>query len=151
MPKKKADVQYFEAIGRRKSASSRVRLYLVEKNAEANIGDSLKIKRNEMVVNKEPISSYFSGNVNKELYLSPLKLTGNEDRYAISVQVRGGGKQGQLDALVLGLSRALEKADAALRPTLKKEGLLTRDARIKERRKVGTGGKARRQKQSPKR
>lgn len=66
--------------------------------------------------------------------------------------VQGGGKKGQLGAIIHGLARAIEKTDKeTLRPILKKAGLLTRDSRTRERRKVGTGGKARRVKQSPKR
>ena len=80
-----------------------------------------------------------------------MSLTNSLDRFAIVVKVNGGGKEGQLDAVSLGISRAMLKVDDATRLVLKKEGLLTRDARVRERRKVGTGGRARRKKQSPKR
>ena len=73
-------------------------------------------------------------------------------KYYVTVKVVGGGKKGQLGATVHGIARALAKLDAdTLRAPLKKAGLLTRDSRVRERRKVGTGGKARRKKQSPKR
>jgi len=73
-------------------------------------------------------------------------------KYYVTVKVVGGGKNGQLDAVVHGIARAFDKADREkFRPPLKRAGLLTRDARVRERRKVGTGGKARRKKQSPKR
>lgn len=150
MAKKKTDLKYYEAIGRRKAATARVRLYILSKEVEISVKDK-KIKKGEIVVNGEPVDSYFPGEVNKQKYLFPLNLTKTKNRFAISVKVRGGGKNGQLEAMILGLSRALQGVDGGLRPALKKAGLLTRDARVKESRKVGTGGKARRQKQSPKR
>ncbi|OGK20616.1 30S ribosomal protein S9 [Candidatus Roizmanbacteria bacterium RIFCSPHIGHO2_02_FULL_37_13b] len=151
MPKKSTALKYYQAIGRRKSATASIRLHLATKEKEITFGDK-KVKKGEIYVNGQPIDKYFSGESNKVEYLTPLKLTDNLDRFAITVKVVGGGKAGQLDAIVLGISRALEKVDkATYRPILKKQGLLTRDARIRERRKVGMGGKARRKKQSPKR
>lgn len=150
MAKKLSKFKYYEAVGRRKSAVARVRLYLGGKEKEINLAN-LKIKQGEIYVNKRPIVEYFPGEIAKNKYTQPLKLTENLDRFAISVQVGGGGKIGQLDAVVHGISRALELVDKDYRPILKEKGLLTRDARVKERRKVGTGGKARRKKQSPKR
>ncbi len=150
MPKKTATKKYYEAIGRRKSATARVRLYIVGKENEVSIKET-KIKKGEIVVNGRPILDFFPGIVNEKKYLVPAELTNNNNRFAISVQVKGGGINGQLEAMILGLARALEMTDKDLRATLKKEGLLTRDSRVKERRKVGTGGKARRKKQSPKR
>lgn len=157
MVKKTKNLQYFEAIGRRKAALARVRLYLVGKDKTATIhlhGDktSLKIKQGEIYVNGRLINQIFSAPADAARYYIPLKLTDNADRFAISILVSGGGRKGQLDALILGLSRAIEKVDKNVyRPTLKQAGYLTRDARVRERRKVGTGGKARRAKQSPKR
>lgn len=150
MPKKSSTVKYYEAVGRRKSAVARVRLYIVTKQKEISVSD-LKIKKGDIYVNKKLINQYFPGEVAKSKYTQPLKLTDNLDRFAISIQVKGGGKNGQLDAVVHGISRALELVDKSYRPILKKKGLLSRDARVKERRKPGTGGKARRKKQSPKR
>jgi len=80
-----------------------------------------------------------------------LKFTENQDRFAISIKGSGGGKTGWLGAISLGIARALVLADQSNKPILRKNGLLTRDPRTRERRKVGTGGKARREKQSPKR
>ena len=140
---KKTTLQYYEAIGRRKSAVARVRLYVVDKSGTVSIS-GVSIKKGELVINKK--------HVKENGYFEPLKLTDNDKRFAISVLVKGGGKSGQLDAIVHGLSRALEKVDRdQYRNTLKKAGFLKRDSRVKERRKVGRGGKARRQKQSPKR
>jgi small subunit ribosomal protein S9 len=125
-------------------------LYITDKAKEVTVS-SLKIKKGEIFVNKKPASDYFPSEVSKKLFMHPLELTGNADRFAISILIKGGGLEGQLEAMIHGLARAVEKSDKEKRPVLKKDGLLTRDARIKERRKVGTGGKARRQKQSPKR
>jgi small subunit ribosomal protein S9 len=150
MAKKTSDIKYYESVGRRKSSSAIVRLYIVGKQKEVTIGD-VKIKTGEIFINKKPISEYFPQEVSQNELLNPLKLTSNLERFAISAKIMGGGKMGQLDAFIHGLSRAIELSDTTHRPTLKKQGLLTRDARVKEKRKVGTGGKARRQKQSPKR
>lgn len=143
MAKKISTIQYYEAVGRRKSAVARVRLYVVGKSGSVSV-NGVNIKKGEIVINKK--------SVKEDSLLEPLKLTENGDRFAISVLVKGGGKSGQLDAVIHGLSRAIEKVDKdQYRNTLKKAGLLKRDSRVKERRKVGRGGKARRQKQSPKR
>lgn len=143
MAKKASTIQYYEAVGRRKSAVARVRLYIVSKSGSVSV-NGVNIKKGEIVINKK--------SVKEDSLLEPLRLTENGDRFAISVLVRGGGKSGQLDAVIHGLSRAIEKVDKdQYRNTLKKAGLLKRDSRTRERRKVGRGGKARRQKQSPKR
>ncbi len=151
MPKKSKNVKYFAAVGRRKESVAQVRLYITGRDKIANV-DGMKIKVGEIFVNKLPIEKIFPAINEKVSYLKPLKLTDSEDRFAISIRVRGGGKVGQLEAIIHGLARAIEKVDKEkYRITLKKSGLLTRDSRIRERRKVGTGGKARRAKQSPKR
>ena len=125
------------AVGRRRNASARVRLFK---------------GKGENVVNDQLIEEYFSGDINKVKWSAPFRVTDVEGKYYVTVKVIGGGKNGQLDAVVHGISRALAKANVEkFRPPLKKAGLLTRDARVRERRKVGTGGKARRKKQSPKR
>jgi small subunit ribosomal protein S9 len=152
MPTKKAQVKhFFEGVGRRKTAVAVVRLYLPNKEKTAMIFGH-KVKQGEMIVNKKPVEKYFSSASDKASYLLPLRLTKSDGRFAISAIIRGGGPNGQLEAFTHGLARALEKVDKeSYRPVMKKEGLMTRDARIRERRKVGTGGKARRAKQSPKR
>lgn len=151
MPKKTKNLKYYEAVGRRKEAVAKVRLYIVGKDKLVAVGDS-KIKQGEIYINKRLISKIFPSVPEKITYIRPLQLTNNEGRFAISILVSGGGRKGQLEAIVHGLARAMEKVDKEqYRPILKREGLLSRDARIKERRKVGTGGKARRKKQSPKR
>lgn len=150
MAKKTSDLKYYEGVGRRKSAVARVRLYISAKEAEVTIGES-KIKKGDIFVNRIPIEKYFVGKTAKKIYDEPFELTEARERFAVSVVVKGGGKSGQLGATVHGLARALERTSKEYRSVLKKEKLLTRDARVKERRKVGTGGKARRKKQSPKR
>lgn len=151
MAKKSKDVQFFEAIGKRKEAAALVRLYIPGADKVVSVNGT-KIKQGEIFVNKKPVSQFFSQPQEKAKYLRALKLTGSEERYAISIIVKGGGKNGQLDAVVHGLSRALDKVDHdTYHPLLKKEKLLTRDPRARQRRRVGTGGKSRRQKQSPKR
>lgn len=129
--------KYILAVGRRKEAVARVRLYF---------------GKGESVVNEQPISQCFPGEAAKIVYSQPFEATGTTGKYFVTAKIRGGGKNGQLEAFVHGVSRALAAADREkLRPILKKKGFLTRDARTRERRKVGTGGKARRKKQSPKR
>ena len=124
------------AVGRRKEAVARVRLLP---------GDG------QITINGKPIAQYFMGQIFQKLYARPLEVTKTAGKYSVSVKVEGGGKAAQLGAIIHGLARAIAKAEPSLRVTLKKEGLLTRDARVKERRKYGNAQKARAKKQSPKR
>ncbi|MCA9372051.1 30S ribosomal protein S9 [Candidatus Woesebacteria bacterium] len=141
---------YYEAVGRRKASTARVRLYIPGKDKSATIATK-KYKQGDIIVNEKPFSEYFPGERNQAKAVIPLTLTKSVGRFVISVRVVGGGKHGQLEAIMHGLSRALCLANEESRAVLKPKGLLTRDPRVRERRKVGTGGKARRQKQSPKR
>jgi len=151
MVKKITQIHYYEAIGRRKVAVARARLYIVGKDGHAQVQTN-KYKAGTILVNKKDIKDIFPSVSDKVRYLTPLKLTNNEERFVISILVKGGGLQGQLEAVMLAISRAIEKVDKKeYRLPLKKAGLLRRDPRARERRKVGTGGKARRAKQSPKR
>jgi small subunit ribosomal protein S9 len=148
--KKNQNKDFIFATGKRKSAVARVRLYTSVKSGLT--WKETPIKKGDIIVNEMPISSYFSGEVAKYVYTEPLRVTNAQNKYTFSIKVDGGGKAGQLEAVVTGISNALIKVDSnAYRAVLKKKGFLTRDARVKERRKVGTGGKARREKQSPKR
>lgn len=141
---------YTFAVGRRREAVARVRLY--EAVRPDMVWDTLTINKGDIVVNKKAIADYFPGEINRFKYTEPLRVANAQNKYTITVSVAGGGPAGQLDAVVAGLANALAKADSeSFRPALKKQGFLTRDSRIRERRKVGTGGKARRAKQSPKR
>ncbi len=151
MAKKTKDINYYEAVGRRKQSVARVRLYLPKKKGEVLV-NKLNIKAGEIYINGKSLEKSALKSYEKNFLSLPLTLTKNQDRFAISILVSGGGTTGQLDAMVHGVARALETVDKeAYRPLLKANGLLTRDPRKKETRKVGTGGKARRMKQSPKR
>lgn len=148
--KKDASVSYYEAVGRRKVASARVRLYV------ANTGSvtlhNVSLEKGAMVVNERPVEKYFPGEVCKKMYLEPFRTTNTLGRFVVSIKVTGGGLSGQLGAVIHGISRALEKVDKEkFRPILKKRGFMTRDPRAKQRRKAGFAGKARARKQSPKR
>lgn len=151
MSKKQDGLVYYEGVGRRKESVARVRLYLLNSSDKfVTLGDN-KLGAGEVVINGKDISAFFPRDVDKKKYFSPLILTDNRERFAVSIKVFGGGHNGQKEAIVHGIARALCKVDISYKPTLRHNGLLTRDPRTKERRKVGTGGKARRQKQSPKR
>ncbi len=116
-------IRYYYARGRRKEASAQVRLYP---------GGSGKI-----IVNEKPLEEYFPLERNILNVLAPLRVTGMEGRFDITVKVKGGGISGQADAIKLGIARALTLYDPQLRPILKQYGFLTRDPREKERKKVG--------------
>jgi len=103
-------------------------------------------------VNEKPITEFFTDEIMRHMYAEPFRVTNTINKYTVTVKVTGGGKMGQLKAVVLGISNALALVDEEKhRGVLKTKGFLTRDPRVRERRKVGTGGKARRKKQSPKR
>lgn len=142
--------EYIFAVGRRKEAVARVRLYEFPR-PDLSWG-TVEIKKGDMLVNGKSIAQYFSGVVMRHIYTEPFRITNTQNKFTVTARVAGGGPAGQLDAFVHGVSRALSAYDPKeLRSMLKKKGFLTRDSRIRERRKVGTGGKARRKKQSPKR
>ena len=133
-------------LGRRKSASAEVRLY--EKAAKWG---EMVAEKGEILVNNKKAAEYF-GAESEKVYMEPFRVTNTQNKFAITAKVSGGGKAGQLDAVVLGIARALNTLDREqYRSPLKRKGLLTRDPRVRERRKVGMGGKSRRRKQSPKR
>ena len=117
--------QYFYSNGKRKTAVARVKLF------QEGSG--------KVTVNGLKIAEYFSG-VQIENATSPLSLTGNKKNFDVEVVVLGGGKSAQSDAIRLGVSRALLLFDPELRPSLKREGFLRRDARVKERKKPGLKG-----------
>lgn len=147
---KKADKKaYVIGVGRRREAVARIRLYEEIKTGVV-LGDAI-VKKGEIYVNKKPIEQYFPLETHKIVYKEPLKITNALNRFAITIQVSGGGSIGQLEAVVHGIARALQKADPSLHTILKKRGFLTRDSRTRQRRKVGMGGKSRRKRQSPKR
>jgi small subunit ribosomal protein S9 len=114
-------VQYY-GTGRRKHSVARVRLVPGE---------------GKITINKRDISDYFGLETLKLIVKQPLALTQTIGKYDVLVNTHGGGIAGQAGAIRHGISRALLKADAELRPALKKEGFLTRDPRMKERKKYG--------------
>jgi len=90
-----------------------------------------------MVVNDKPIEDYFPREGDVKRLMKPLDIVGMSGKVDVTVQVKGGGVTGQTDAVKMGLARALVKFDEELRPSLRKAGTLTRDAREKERKKPG--------------
>ena len=117
---------YFYGTGRRKSSVARVRLYQ---------------GTGKITINDRDIDSYFGLETLKLITRQPLKLTQTQDRFDIVCRVSGGGVTGQAGAIRHGLSRALlQYNDGELRPVLKKAGFLTRDPRMKERKKYGLKG-----------
>jgi small subunit ribosomal protein S9 len=121
--------------GRRKSAVARV---------------FIKPGKGQFVVNDKPVDEYFGRETGRMVVRQPLVLTNHLSTFDVMVNVDGGGESGQAGAVRHGLTRALIEFDAALKPTLSKAGLVTRDAREVERKKVGLH-KARRRKQFSKR
>ena len=103
-----------------------------------------------IVVNEKPADEFFSRDTGRMVIRQPLKLTNHEATFDIMINVEGGGESGQAGAVRHGITRALIDYDAALKPTLSKAGLVTRDAREVERKKVGLH-KARKRKQFSKR
>ena len=123
-PQKKLNLQeYYYASGRRKTSVARVRIYPKGKGM--------------IMVNNKPLNEYFTMITSKEIITSPLKLAGVSKDFDISVKVTGGGANSQAEAVRYGIARALLCFEDTLRPTLKKAGFLTRDARAKERKKPG--------------
>ncbi len=116
---------YFYGTGRRKSSVARVRVY----NGTGKI-----------TINDRDIDDYFGLETLKLIVRQPLNLTGTQDKFDIVCRVAGGGVTGQAGAIRHGISRALLQFDGELRPELKKAGLLTRDPRMKERKKYGLKG-----------
>jgi len=151
MTKKTKNIQYYEAMGRRKKSVARVRLYLPGKEKSVVVNGN-KIREGQIYINDQPFEKVFVLSYERELAIKPLAITENKERFCVSIVVKGGGRNGQVEAIVHGISKALDIVDRdTYRPLLKKQGFLRRDPRKKERRKIGTGGKARRLKQSPKR
>lgn len=116
-------IRYYYARGRRKEASAQVRLYP---------GGTGKV-----IINDKLLEEYFPLERNLLNVLAPLKVTGLEGKFDINVKVKGGGISGQADAIKLGIARALILYDPSLKSSLKRYGLLTRNSKEKERKKVG--------------
>ncbi|MBR4125769.1 MAG: 30S ribosomal protein S9 [Victivallales bacterium] len=119
------DSELILTVGRRKCASARVRMTPGSGN---------------ITVNKRAYNDYFTTEAIRGYIEQPLVLTGKTAEFDIFARINGGGEMGQAGALRHGIARALEKYDETLRPVLKKAGMLTRDAREKERKKPGQPG-----------
>ncbi len=119
------DRRYIEGIGRRKRASARVRIYIDD---ESN---------GNFIVNDKDVLNYFPRLGDLDTLMGPLVDSGFEGKVDVTVLIHGGGITGQTDAVRLGLARALLKYDEELRNTLRGGGHLTRDPRVKERKKPG--------------
>jgi small subunit ribosomal protein S9 len=120
-----AGVARYRATGKRKSAVARV---------------TLTPGSGQIICNGRPIDEFFGRKVLVTEARQPLTVTGTEGRFDVVALLHGGGVSGQAGALRHGIARALTVADETLRPDLKREGFLTRDARIKERKKAGLKG-----------
>lgn len=114
-----------QSTGKRKNAIARVRL-------QPGSG--------KLLINSKPIESYFGRETSRMIIMQPFELTQTIGRFDIFVNVRGGGLSGQAGAIRHGISKALLDVDSAYRSTLKAAGFLTRDSRIKERKKYGKRG-----------
>jgi len=122
--------------GRRKTASARV---------------WLKKDKGTLLVNEKPIDEYFPGEKAKRIYEEPFRVVNRVGQFSGTIKLTGGGTNAQIKAVVHGISRALASSEDSFREILSKRKLLMRDPRMKERRKFGHAGKARKKKQSPKR
>jgi len=120
---------YYEGIGRRKEASARVRIFLVKEKKDEHI-----------VINEKDFLEYFPVEKLQRTVEEPMKKLKIQEFLSVTGRVSGGGITGQAEAIRMGLSRALEKYHPEFRPELKKLGFLTRDDRMKERKKPGLKG-----------
>ena len=118
-----AEQQYFYGTGRRKTAVARVRLYP---------------GNGAVVINGRPLKEVFSRDLHRAEVLSPLRRIGREGRFSAQIKCEGGGVSGWAGAIQMGIARALVASDPLVKPSLKRgENLLTRDSRMKERKKAG--------------
>ncbi|MEW6410259.1 MAG: 30S ribosomal protein S9 [Nitrospirota bacterium] len=116
---------YYNATGKRKSSIARV---------------FLKPGKGEFTINNKPLDKYFGRETLKMIVRQPLELTNTIGKYDVYVNVYGGGISGQAGAIKHGIAKALLEIDSELKARLKKEGFLTRDSRVKERKKYGQKG-----------
>lgn len=128
--------QFYRGVGRRKQSVARV---------------WLKLQKGPILVNDKPLEDYFAQLTDKKYLEEPFRVVNRIGQLSGTIKVTGGGSVSQATAVVHGISRALVEFDETFRSPLAKRKLLTRDSRVKERRKYGFAGKARARKQSPKR
>lgn len=115
-------ISYFYGTGRRKTAVARVRVFEGP---------------GQIVINGKPMTDLFPRLALQNIITAPLRVTNTLGKYSLMVKVAGGGTSGQAGAISHGLARALCRADESFRPLLRRAGLLTRDPRVKERKKYG--------------
>lgn len=118
-------VTRYYATGKRKTSIARVWIYF---------------GKGDFLINKKPLEAYFPYDMHRKNLAKPFAVTNTKGQYNVLATVKGGGPNGQSDALRHGIARALIKVSEDYRPVLKKEGLLTRDPRVKERKKYGQKG-----------
>lgn len=133
---KKVLKKFYFSVGRRKEAIAKTKLV---------------VEKGEIMINGKSFETYFPEQISKIAYIEPFRTTNMLDRWSGFIKVMGGGHKSQLHAVILAISRCLVQFDSErFRPILRKRGFLTRDPRVKERKKPGLMG-ARKKKQSPKR
>ncbi len=123
---KKISAKYFYGVGRRKTSVAQVRLFENDKATDA-----------DLIINKKEMTIYFPTLAQQNIMTAPLKMVGMHGKFTMTVLVKGGGMTGQVEAVQLGIARALVVFDEALKKTLRDNGFLTRDARKVERKKPG--------------
>lgn len=123
METKKQTKEYYEAVGRRKTSSARVRVFPSSKNT--------------FTINDKDIKTYFPTRELEKIVRDAVELVASDDKYEVTIKISGGGIHSQAEAARHGIARALVKKDENFKADLKKEGMLKRDGRSKERRKFG--------------
>lgn len=136
MTSKSNSKKYIYTLGRRKSSVATVKLFT---------------GKGESLINGIALDKYFPQKIAKIIHEKPFLITKTVGKYYFEAKITGGGKMGQVSSLSLAIARGLIKINETFKSELRQAGLLTVDSRVRERRMVGTGGKSRRQKQSPKR
>ena len=129
--KKEKPSRYFKAVGRRKTATARIRIFPLESSKKGSK------KEKAILVNDKPLEIYFPNVILQDIVKSPLEITNSLDKFKITALVRGGGINAQAEALRHGISRALVDFNSELRKELKRAGFLKRDPRMRERKKFG--------------
>ena len=127
--KKEKKLKYFEARGRRKTATARVRIFTCNKTS--------KNKEDDFLINEKSLKTYFPAFEFQEIIFSPFKEVNCLDQFRFSVKVKGGGVSAQAGAVRHGIAKALMLFNPDFRKKLKKAGFLTRDSRMRERKKFG--------------
>jgi len=143
----KEETSFFVGVGRRKTAIARARIYTG--STDVIVGEK-KLEKGDTYVNGKPIEQFFLDPYAKAAYTELFRTTNTVGRFITTVIVHGSGSSGQLGAVTLAIARALVLVDPKFRTILRKKDYMTRDSRMKERKKPGLPG-ARKKKSSPKR